>query len=434
MGCDTVVALGRATVDGHTLFAHNCDRPPRECQVLARLARREYSPGEKVQTQGLELPQVRQTATVLGSRPAGCWGFTHGVNEHAVAVAATSLRTKLAADGAGLFGTDLVRLALERSENARQAVDQLTGLIERYGQAAETDGSSDNAFLIADAQEAFAVETAGRYWVYQEVQEARAVSNVSVIHQDWDRIARGLAGHSIEQGWWPGDGSKLDFASVVASDPNGEGSGLRRWGRATMLVEQQNGHIDAAFLRRLLADHYDGMRCEVDPLNVMQGPVPLCQHSGRATRAATAASMVVDLGGACGWAPTAWCAFGPPCVSVFFPIFLDADLPQGFADAGMDGVWWRASRSQDHLQQSPEQWALARDTYGRLQARFDMEADEFTAETAALAQRGDHGEVRRLATMFMQHNLEQFEEVAAGLDSTPSAHLASPVSSLHTVG
>ena len=147
MGCDTVVALGRATVDGHTLFAHNCDRPPRECQVLARLARREYSPGEKVQTQGLELPQVRQTATVLGSRPAGCWGFTHGVNEHAVAVAATSLRTKLAADGAGLFGTDLVRLALERSENARQAVDQLTGLIERYGQAAESDGPCDHGVV-----------------------------------------------------------------------------------------------------------------------------------------------------------------------------------------------------------------------------------------------------------------------------------------------
>ena len=27
MGCDTVAALGRATVDGHTLFAHNSDRP-----------------------------------------------------------------------------------------------------------------------------------------------------------------------------------------------------------------------------------------------------------------------------------------------------------------------------------------------------------------------------------------------------------------------
>src|SRR5437667_8958052 len=131
MGCDTVAALGRATVDGHTLFAHNSDRPLRECQALTRLPRREYSPGEKVRMQEVELPQVRQTATVLGSRPEGCWGFTHGVNEHAVAVATTSMRTKLAANDPGLLGTDLVRLTLERSDSARQAVDHLTDLIDR---------------------------------------------------------------------------------------------------------------------------------------------------------------------------------------------------------------------------------------------------------------------------------------------------------------
>ena len=125
--------------------------------------------------QEVELPQVRQTATVLGSRPEGCWGFTHGVNEHAVAVAATSQCTRLTKESSGLLGTDLVRLTLERSENARQAVDHLTNLIERHGQSRSgaKGEAGDNAFLIADAREAFAVETAGRYWVYQQVGEVR---------------------------------------------------------------------------------------------------------------------------------------------------------------------------------------------------------------------------------------------------------------------
>ena len=67
MGCDIVVALGRATVEGNTLFGHNCDRPARQCQALHRTPGQSYAPGEKVRTQGLELPQARQTYTVLGS-------------------------------------------------------------------------------------------------------------------------------------------------------------------------------------------------------------------------------------------------------------------------------------------------------------------------------------------------------------------------------
>src|SRR5262249_2572353 len=160
-------------------------------------------------------------------------------------------------------------------------LDVLLELIERHGQGSGsgpgTGDEANNAFLIADASEAFVVETSGKHWVCQEVQQVRAVSNVSVVRQDWDRISHGLASHAIGQGWWPGDGSKLDFACALSESPTGHASGLRRWGRATLLLEQQNGHIDAAFLRRLLSDHYEGMHDEIDPLSDRTGPTPLCQ-------------------------------------------------------------------------------------------------------------------------------------------------------------
>src|SRR5206468_2566847 len=139
---------------------------------------------------------------------------------------------------------------------AQQAADLLTDLIECYGQGGGAD--YDHAFLLADAGEALLLETAGDFWVCQEIHAVRAASNSATVRQDWDRICRGLAGRAIEQGWWPADGSKLDFAGAVGADALMQVAALRRWGRATLLLEEQNGHIDAAFVRRLLGDHEEG--------------------------------------------------------------------------------------------------------------------------------------------------------------------------------
>src|SRR5207302_1211080 len=152
-------------------------------------------------------------------------------------------QTKLACSDGALSASELCRLALERSRSARQAVDCLTDLIRRCGQGdARQRAGGDAAFLLADASEAFLIEAGGRYWVCQEAREVRAVSDVSTVHQDWDRICEGLSAEAIGRGWWNGDGSKLDFAAAVAATP--EELSLRRWGRATLLLEQQSGHID----------------------------------------------------------------------------------------------------------------------------------------------------------------------------------------------
>src|SRR5437588_6688106 len=134
MGCNLLVARGRATVDGQTLFGQNSNRAARKGQPLRRTPGRSFAAGEKIRTQYLELPQARQTYTVLGSQPAGLWGYDHGLNEYQVAVGCTPLAPTFSAAAPGLLGTDLVRLLLERSHSARQAVDLLCDCIERHGQ------------------------------------------------------------------------------------------------------------------------------------------------------------------------------------------------------------------------------------------------------------------------------------------------------------
>jgi dipeptidase len=431
MGSDMMVALGRATVDGQTLFGHNTSRPAGHGQTLCRAVGREFAPGEKVQTQYLELPQVRQTNTVLGSRPESWWGYSHGVNEHGVAMGCTVVRNKLRGPAPGLTGGDLVRLVLERTRSARQAVDLLADLVERQGQSAPPDAvpeDGDNGFLIVDPLEAFAVEAAGPHWVSQEIREVRAASNVCIIRQDWDHISRGLAATAIQQGWWPDDGRKLDFAGALSVDPVGQGSGLRRWGRATLLLEQQNGHIDVAFLRWVLSDHYDGTHFEVDPVGLSPGPVPLCQHAGIARGQVTAASLVIQLSADPSHLPILWVAFGPPCLHVYFPVFLDGDLPPAFALAleqrRGDGFWSRLEHLEALFQNEPKAWDAVRERLGRLQARFDQDAEEFAVEGATLRTRGELAELRRRTGLFMQQSLEQFERILEeGEESKRKPHL-----------
>src|SRR5205085_10512838 len=108
MGCDMVVALGRATVDGGTLFGHNADLPEDDYPVLALVPGRAFAPGEAIRAKYVEIPQVRQTFAVLGSKLPGAWGLHHGVNDQGVAAGCTRYHDKLHSDRAGLLGTELV--------------------------------------------------------------------------------------------------------------------------------------------------------------------------------------------------------------------------------------------------------------------------------------------------------------------------------------
>jgi hypothetical protein len=265
------------------------------------------------------------------------------------------------------------------------------------------------------------VSSAANHWVYQEVLEVRAVSNVCTIGQDWDRISPGLAGCAIAQGWWPGDGTKLDFASALSDRPTGEASALRRWGRATLLLEQQNGHIDGLFLRRLLSDHYEGTYSEVDPFTASVGPVPLCRHAHHGTGgAATAASLFTRLTRDAERLLAAECAFGPPCLGVFFPVFLDGELPFALTGGGfateMPNLGWRLRKAGALLGSGPDQEARVRERLARLQYELDQEAEEFAASGAALKRRGEHARLQHSATELMRLFVQQFDAALAEFD------------------
>jgi hypothetical protein len=196
--CDCLVALPVATADGSTLFAKNSDRPPDEVQRATwSPARRDRAP---LRATHIDVhPHDDDTLACLLSIPAWCWGAEHGVNVAGVAVGNEAIYTTLDPRTAppALTGMDLVRLALERASSARQAVEVIVAMIERYGQGGtghDPDGASGvkpywSSFLVADPHVAFVVETSGRTFAVEEVDGVAAISNRTTI-VDFDRAHR----------------------------------------------------------------------------------------------------------------------------------------------------------------------------------------------------------------------------------------------------
>jgi secernin len=395
MASDTVVALGKATDDGSTLFGHNCTRGARQALALIRTPRCTFATGEMLPAKFLQLSQVRETFAVLALQPPGHWGYECGLNERQVAIGCIDLAPSRITQESP--GPEFVRAALERCPGARQAVDFITDLLDRRRSERQA-GAIDHVFTIADAHEAYVIETAGSHWACQEVREVRAAGSARLIRQDWDRVSRGLADQAIREGRWQADGSKVDFGMTLPGDPFNRTDAFRRWSRALLLLQEQNGSIDQAHIRRVLSDHgAAGVR----------RPGALCRHGATAGEETTVACFVACLRPAETSLPMAWCAFGPPCRSVFFSVFLDGQMPEAFANGSM---------------LSSE--ASAREDIARLQDSIDQKTAEFLNDARRLREQGNADELFRMATTFVQHQLEECDALAA--DSARRAELRGP--------
>ncbi|XP_010183582.1 PREDICTED: secernin-2, partial [Mesitornis unicolor] len=159
-------------------------RPRHEVQEIVYVPAAVHRPGDKVQCTYLEIEQVERTHAVVLSRPAWLWGAEMGANEHGVCVGNEGVWTREpVGEDEALLGMDLVRLGLERGSSAQEAMEVMTALLERYGQGGSCKEEPvpfiyHNTFLLADRTEAWVLETAGRYWAAQRIQEgSRNISN-----------------------------------------------------------------------------------------------------------------------------------------------------------------------------------------------------------------------------------------------------------------
>lgn len=337
--CDTLVIVDYDRV----LFAKNSDRDANEAQVLEWQPRQEHREGQRLRCTHVEIGQARLTQAVLVSRPFWMWGAEMGVNEHGVAIGNEAVFTREPYAETGLTGMDLVRLGLERSRSAAEAVDVIVTLLERHGQGGGCGLENrrfayHNSFLIADPAEAHVLETAGHHWAAERVVHGvRSISNGLTIAEfaraHSDRLRTRVSACRLRQRRTSELAEALDGPEgmmTVLRDHGAWGPPRYRW---------INGGLSAP-----------------------------CVHGGGLLAASqTTASWVSELSSAgCRHWATGTAA---PCTSLFKPVSVDSPLESGGEPterADDASLWWRHERLHRLALRDPE----------RLLPRFTAHRDD----------------------------------------------------------
>jgi dipeptidase len=268
--CTTFIAHGTALAEGKgALIAKNRDLGSHTLSEVAFEQARRHDSKDVYRGAYIDIPQAETTYRFVGSRSAGRWGYGMGINEHQVLVSDNDAPTRDAlAFTDGLHDNDYVRLVLERAATAREGVEILTKLTEKYGQA-----WNSIMFEIADPKELWIVEIAGYRWVakkYENTYTAR--SNQFQITDDYDLAADDLISFAASQGWVDEGLERINFRAVYGGTtlyPD-DNENLKdrpateilyntevRYRRAMELLGAIDGAISAETILPLVRDHYD---------------------------------------------------------------------------------------------------------------------------------------------------------------------------------
>jgi dipeptidase len=354
--CDTLVALENSTSDGSVILAKNSDREPNEGHGLFFFPGRRHGSGEKVKCTYADVAQVEETYATLLSAPHWMFGCEMGANEYGVAIGNEAVFTKEPERDTGLLGMDMMRLALERSKTATEALETIVSLLETHGQGGVC-GFEDkkmkyhNSYLIADLSQAWVLETADKFWIAEEVQDVRTISNCLTVESHYDKIHPGLIDHAVKKGYCS---SKSDFnfrkcfTAGILDKRTWGGKGFARHSYTTRALRDLKGGIDVSQMMRILRSH--SLRNE--PVQESWDPskgsmASICIHSKPMTVPTQTTSSYV--GHLLPELQVHWfTGTAAPCTSLFKPVWTETGLPDLGPAPGShyDGksLWWAHER------------------------------------------------------------------------------------------
>ncbi len=347
--CDTFLALPSVTADGSVVFGKNSDREPNEAQALEYHPAHVYSHPAQVQCTYRVIPQARETHATLLCRPFWMWGAEMGANEKGVVIGNEAVWTRMPLIRKdGLTGMDLLRLALERSSNASQALETMVQLLSDFGQGGicgyqDKRMAYHNSFMIADPGGGWVLETAGHLWAAVRIKTFYSISNGLTIGETFDECHPQLIETARKKRWLK-KRETFHFARCYADwfYTTFSGSG-RRCKRSRELLNTGRGSLDVASGIRILRDH---LTADYRPDSHFLGN-RICAHAaGKLARDATqtTGSLLAHL------KPDRQTYYvtgtAAPCTAVFKPAWFGEHVlpPLGPTPAGTynpDTLWWR---------------------------------------------------------------------------------------------
>ena len=322
--CDTLSISAGWSNDGVAYFAKNSDRSPNEPHLVLRVPALRHDADDMVKCTYISIPQVGYTREMILYKPSWIWGAEMGINENRVTIGNEAVFTKARKGAPSLTGMDMLRLALERANTAKSAVEIIIELLERYGQGGncgyDKDFFYDNSFLAADPHESYVLETSGKRYAVIRVEDRYAISN---------RLSIGK-NHSACGGIASGD----DFAKRCTEPVYSHFSAAKKRRRQAMDGLQPS--TDASGIMGVLRRHDTG----VDGREFTRGSVgSVCMHAGGLVGDHTTGSMVAVLRS--DKPVTLWSTgSSTPCISAFKPLFWNSDAAPIFDDPSPSLGYW----------------------------------------------------------------------------------------------
>ncbi len=314
--CDTLYKK----IGNDALFLKNSDRSANEPNLVMFYSRRKAE--GILRCTYISIPD-EDSFSVLLYKPSWMWGAEMGINQFGVTVGNEAVWTKSKnKKNEKLLGMDMVRLALERGSTAKRALDIILDLLNKYGQGGNAgyDHSFyyDNSFLIADKNEAYVLETAGKEWAWRPAGEQSNISNRLSIESDYFSSSS------------EGNFKKTNIEHVFSFF---SGSKQRKAQGERSLNEISDFSKKSAF--RILRSHYDG---SCDKKLFSKGSVKsLCMHSGGLADHTTGSMAVFFEGGK----PYIWVTgSSTPCLSAFKPVFFGKIGAPVFDDEKSSVDYW----------------------------------------------------------------------------------------------
>lgn len=367
--CDTIFIPKEKTQNGKNILAKNSDREPNEAQQIQKIIGQERIQKEVFCT-FINIPFEGKPFDIIVSKPFQMWGIEMGVNEFGLAIGNEAVFTKIKhlKLNNGLTGMDMNRLVLETCKSAKEGIEKLIFLLEKYGQDAcggykDKSFFYDNSFLIADTVDAYVFETAGRFWAYQKVNGLRAISNRLSIGENFDGLAGGAQDFAIKKGWI----KKIDRFSFEKAFTAPFMSKMAMGKERKSLCETKNistPNLSVQHVFEILRSHQ-----AIENFNPSVGKMNnVCLHASSVlTPSQTTGSMVVELDGDMKQ-PVWLTGSAAPCLSIFKPFFFNSNTleeinfinPSAFAD---DSYWWKW-----------EKW------HRKALTKYNMLIDEFSKE------------------------------------------------------
>ncbi|MEM4724722.1 MAG: C69 family dipeptidase [Candidatus Hadarchaeum sp.] len=437
IGCTSIVVGKNASVDGSVMTTHTCDGwyDPKLWIVPGAT----HAPGETVKIYKYRLTDnPLRPPTIVGEIPQVERTYTYFhiaypfLNENQVAIGETTIggRRELINTLGMFYIEELEAIALQRARTAREAIQIMGELAEKYGYA-----DAGECLTVIDPNEAWVFEIfgpgpfwtpdsgkPGAVWVAQRVPDDEVfvsanrsrIGEIDLSRPDWFMASSNIYSLAQEMGWWdPNSGVPFRVYEIYGPkdsfynsrrewrvfDLIAPSKGFDPWARRYPFSVKPDQKLSVADLMKINRDHYEGTDFDLTKglaAGPYENPNRWPTSPDRWERAISMFRCSYSFVAQCrSWLPNhiggvLWFGLHAPSTTCYIPIYCGVTaLPQSLQirdpfKFSRDSAWWAFAFVHNYANLW---WNLIIKDIQALQYKFEREflAMQPAIETAAVS-------------------------------------------------